>query len=282
MRRNAFAIAALLLSGLLAAKDKPKPEEILAQHLSAIGTEQARAAAKNRIVEGKTHMRLLVGGAGESDGRAVVLSEGEKCRVGLLFDSRNYWGEQFLFDGRKADVGFIQPNVRSPMGSFFLATEPIQREGLLGGTLSTAWPLLDLSARQAKLEYDGLKKLDGRELHQLSYKAKREQGELKIQLFFEQDTYRHVRTAYTITLTPRFIADSRSMGRQQETRFLVEETFSDFQVFDGLTLPTHWTLHFIATTASGSLSQEWASVFDKVRHNQTLDPNYWKLDQSGK
>jgi len=37
------------------------------------------------------------------------------------------------------------------------------REGLLGGVLSAAWPLLRLAQQNPKLEYRGLKKMEGRQ-----------------------------------------------------------------------------------------------------------------------
>src|SRR5258708_21716858 len=71
----------------------------------------------------------------------------------------------------------------------------IFKQGLMGGTLSSAWPLLDLTARGPLLEYVGTKKVDNRLLHELKY-LPRGGSDLKIALFFEQDTFRHVRTAY--------------------------------------------------------------------------------------
>jgi len=67
----------------------------------------------------------------------------------------------------------------------------ILREGLFGGTISTAWPLLDLKpAGEAK--YEGVKKIDGRELHDLTYVPNKSSSgsDLTIHLYFEPDTFR--------------------------------------------------------------------------------------------
>jgi hypothetical protein len=40
----------------------------------------------------------------------------------------------------------------------------IFKQGLMGGALSTSWPLLDLAGRGAQLEYVGVRKLDGQTL----------------------------------------------------------------------------------------------------------------------
>jgi len=69
------------------------------------------------------------------------------------------------------------------------------REGLMEGALSAAWPLLDLATRKASLKYDGNKKLDGRKVHVLRYEAKNDYG-LKTKLYFDAETFRHVRTEY--------------------------------------------------------------------------------------
>lgn len=47
--------------------------------------------------------------------------------------------------------------------------DTVIREGLLGGVLTTAWPLLNVDQRKAKLNFDGLKKIDGQEVYDLRY-----------------------------------------------------------------------------------------------------------------
>ena len=46
---------------------------------------------------------------------------------------------------------------------------------------------------QPKLDYRGLKKIEDMELHEVSYRAKKGSGDLKITLYFEPQLFRHVK-----------------------------------------------------------------------------------------
>jgi hypothetical protein len=67
---------------------------------------------------------------------------------------------------------------RSSFGEFVHSQDQIVREGLLGGSLTTAWALLNLDHNQPKLSYEGLKKVDGRQLHDLRYRCKRNDDDI--------------------------------------------------------------------------------------------------------
>jgi hypothetical protein len=71
----------------------------------------------------------------------------------MSFYSPVYPREQFAFDGSRFMAAFVTPGVRSSLGSFLMIHDFIFKQGLMGGTLSSAWPLLDLSVAKAKLEY---------------------------------------------------------------------------------------------------------------------------------
>ena len=51
-----------LQSALVFAAD-PKVEDIVARHLDSIGTTEARAASKTRVVQGQSEFKIRVGGA---------------------------------------------------------------------------------------------------------------------------------------------------------------------------------------------------------------------------
>ena len=63
----------------------------------------------------------------------------------------------------------FRPGRHNLLEQFFAEYDEIVREGLLGGTLSESWPLLALQQRNPKLEYAGLKKIDGRQAHAIKY-----------------------------------------------------------------------------------------------------------------
>src|SRR5215472_12386138 len=274
-----------------------KPEEIVAKHLDSIGTSSARAA-KTRVVEGPVTYRILVGGAGDLDGKSVLVSQDQKLHFMMKLNNNLYRGEQFIFDGDRDEISFSTANqTRSQFGEFVRVQDVVLREGLLGGVLSTAWPLYNLDSRKAKLSYEGMKKIDGKDLYQLRYKPKKS-TDADILLYFDPTTFRHVETVYTIRVraqlgnidpqTANAVAvpeksrknpDGTDLGdpvppltggvvgetnetataHQQETRYRLEERFSDFEAFNGLTLPTHYTIQFSQELGNGKTAiSEWA------------------------
>jgi hypothetical protein len=136
------------------------------------------------------------------EGASLVLSQGQKFKCSFQFGTLQYPGEQLVFDGQKSMVAMIDSTSRSNLGTFLYLQEDILREGLFGGTLSTAWPLLDAAQRGAKLKYEGIRKIEGRELHDVIYIPRKRggNGELSIHLYFEPETYRHVMTVYRVTV----------------------------------------------------------------------------------
>lgn len=265
--------AAFAMGSPLRGKDaKITAEEIVAKHLESIGPADARSAVRSRMAEGTTSVRLLVGGTAVLSGRATLYSETGALRAKLRFDAKEYYGEEFTLSGEKTDVGYAQPAQRSPIGRFLASYDEPLREGLLTGTLSTTWTLLDPQVRGAKLKYDGLKKVEGRQLHQVTYQPKKRRSDLRILLFFEAETLRHVRTSYSITVPASVGSSINQSFRQQETRFDLEENFDGFQALDGLTLPTTWSLRFGAEEGSRSSLWKWDTNIERVQSNVTPPP----------
>jgi hypothetical protein len=280
--KSTYALLLVLGVGAgLAQGQKLTANDVVAGHLASIGTPEARAAVKTRIAQGKVQMRIVIGGAGSSDGLAFLLSEGRKFRVAMPFEFANYWGEHFFSDGDKYAIGFSQPSVRSVLGGFFDRFNSILKEGLMGGVLSTAWPLLDREGREPKLDYKGLKKVDGKDLHTIVYRMKKGQEDEVLTLSFEPETFRHVKSVYDVTIEPQMAKRANQSSKQVEGRYMIEEMFSDFAPFDGLTLPTHWTIRS-NVTGNASRIREWGVIFDKIVHNQPIDPKAWVIDQTVK
>jgi len=148
----------------------------------------------------------------------------------------------------------------------------IVRDGLFGGVLSTAWPLLDMGDRKPRLIVDGLRKVDGRQLYQVRYQpAKR--SEAVINLYFEPETFHHVKTVYSTSVGNNVGATITESSKLQPERTTLEERFSDFKTADGITLPTHWNIQFTRELPNGSTSvTEFDLKEDQIRNNVGLDP----------
>jgi len=277
-------IAAFALTPPFASAKEPglKPKELVSKHLASIGTSEAIAAAKSRVVEGKVHFTFQSQSAAE-DGKQTFASQGDKLHFYIGLPNPNYRGERFISDGSKIYIADIKPGIRSSLGEFIHVQDRIIREGLWGGVLSTDWALLALDQRHPKLSYGGLKKIDGQELHQLRYSPSKH-NDLEISLYFEPETFRHVMTVYALTISPQMGRSDITTARQNQTTYRLEERFADFKPFDGLNLPTHWEVRFtedIPVTADSpapaglfgrSSTKIWTMSEDAITNNVSLDP----------
>jgi hypothetical protein len=267
-------------------------DEVITRHLNSVGAADALHGEKSRVVEGTAAYKILVGGSGESQGKAVVVSESTKMQMMLKIDAQSYHGERFISTGKKSSVaGTYDDHTRSELGEFLRSEDAPLRDGLLGGVLTTAWPLLDKDNWNGRVKYQGIKKIDGRDLYALAYKPKKN-ADLEIMLYFEPETFHHVLTVYRASLhagigaavaeapvvdAPKSVGDLGSgsdvgSARQQQTRYRIEERFSDFKANDGLTLPSHYELRFTEELQSGfTKSVVWNVDTTRVLNNVTID-----------
>ncbi len=306
----AFALILFSTQVLLSFAADMKPEDVVAKHLDSVGTAQARAAAKSRVMEGTVDYRILVGGAGYLDGKSVLVSQDQKMQFMMKLNNNLYKGEQFIYDGHDYQIARTTANQqRSSFGEFVQVQGIVLKEGLFGGVLSTAWPLYDLDQRKAKLTYAGIKKVDGADAIELRYTPKKN-SDVDISLFFDPETFRHVETVYFLrvraqlgntnplagvgTSTGPATPDSGTFGdpgpvggvqnnetataRQQETRYRLEEHFSSFEAFNGLTMPTHYTIHFSQELGNGRTTvSEWTITVNKVINGDGVDPHNFQI-----
>src|SRR5712671_6261167 len=160
--KHSCLLALVLLTFVLAgptssSAQKIKPEDIVAKHLEAIGPSKARASA--RIIAGTSQVIFRTPPPGQAIGRAVLASDGPKNLIGMSFPSPVYPREELGFNGNSFVAAFVTPGVRSVLGNFLMTHDLIFKQGLIGGALSSAWPLLDLPGRNARLEYLGTRKI---------------------------------------------------------------------------------------------------------------------------
>lgn len=286
---RALALACALLAALLpstpsaavAARpdDKIKAEDVVAKHLESLGPQAARDAAKTRVVGGTSRAIFKARStSGAIDGQVVIASDDNKVVLGMKFDAPNYPGERFGFDGKKFTVGYIQPGVRSQIGEFAKANGEIFKEGLVGGTLTSAWPLLNLSERKAKVEYAGTDKVNDRLVHKLKYYPSKGSG-VKITLYFDAETFQHVRSQYELVIGARLGSGGpESSASQQETRFKIIEDFGDYKEEGKLKLPHSYKLQLeINKTGGGSLDR-WEMTLDQFAFDQEIDERMFNVE----
>jgi hypothetical protein len=264
---------ACFLSSIRSAQAQDKKltsEELIARHLDSIGTAEARSKASTRVASGETKFLARLGGSANVDGQAMMVSSGVKLRFGIKLPLNDYPGEDIAFDGAQAAAGLLPQGNRSKLSAFLSSQDLPLKEGLIGGTLSTAWPLLRMDKTQPKLDYRGLKKVDGRQLHEVGYRPRKGSGELKVSLFFDPETFRHVRTKYSFEIGAT-IGTRENSNVNTESYYTLTEDFDDFLAVDGLTLPHKYKMQFSSEGRGGSSLHEWTVTIKKIDHNTKLD-----------
>ncbi|MGI8408423.1 MAG: hypothetical protein ACR2M8_00900 [Pyrinomonadaceae bacterium] len=281
-----FSLLAFLTLFILPATSlaqKITVEEVLAKHLESIGVKQKRDNIKNQIASANVRFKLK-GSVNAIDGKAVLVSSGNKNIWGMLLSSNDYPQDRFGFDGKDVRVGFVRPGTYSILGTFILSYKELLREGLLGGTLFSSWALNHTEAIKPKLSYDGTKKIDGNDTHVIDYNI-RGGSDLSIKMYFETKTFRHVRTEYNRVIAARQGSTIDSSAGQSPDRYKLIEDFSDFQNVSGLTVPRKYTIFYSfsgssSTRVANSPYRELELVFEITNFvtNQDIDPGSFDID----
>jgi hypothetical protein len=256
---------------------KMKPEELVAKHLEAIGAAEARSPAISRVLIGNSKFSYRTRSRGSAEGNAVIASQDGKFLIGMAFPTDVYPHERIGFDGESITTGFINPNERTTLGNFLLTQNVGVKEGLMGGVLSTGWPLLDLPGKNPKLDYSGIKKVNGKELHQLRYRP-RKGSDFDIKLYFDAATFEHVRTEYERVVSSRMGSNPDASSSQLQTRYRMVEEFSDFKAEGNLRLPHSYTLQ-LTIEGQGTTSQfEWAMALTQFQFNQKIPEDSFNVE----
>lgn len=276
MRSLAVFAALLILVSVCAAKDESQTNEFVNQHLNSIGSEQARAAVKNRVAQGTVTFEILNREPQTWEGPATLVSEGDKLASLMKFPPTVYRTEWFVRDGKKTSIAPVVPGRWTEFGNFVKVHDEILTEGLWGGTLTTGWALAHLDQTRAKMQDRGIKKVDGVELHRIDYIPKKN-SDLEIQLYFEPGTFRHVMTVYLLTISAHSARTVNEGRTEQEMHYRLEERFGDFKSVDNLTLPSHWTIRFTYGEVSNGIIDQYDITEKKISQNMTLDPRNFEL-----
>ncbi len=271
-----LASVATLLPSASLAEDKMKPEEVVARHLESIGPAESRSSVKNHIIGGTVVATLRSPGVAQFSGQAVIASEGDKSVIGFGFESANYSQERFGFDSKAVTVGYARPGLRSNLGDFIQTHRVILKEGLLGGVLSTAWPLRNLSERKSKVGKGGTKQIEGKQMYELKYYP-RGSSDLEISLFFDAETFQHKRTEYTRVITSQLGATVDTSAIQRTTRYKMTEEFSDFKKESGLTLPHSYKISLELDTRGATYSGRWELTLTQFAFNQPIQPGSFNV-----
>ena len=268
-------------------KDAKKPakltaDEIVSKHLASIGSLEDLAAAKSRVMVGDGQISTKIGASFILNGTGQIASQGDKVVYAMVFENTIYPYEKAAFNG--SDVSVALPNgKKTPLANYLTAQNSMLKEGLFTGALSTAWPLLDIKNKKSvKLEYAGTSKIDDRQCYKLKYSSSKT-GDLKVALYFDSETFRHVRTEYEYTIEGHIgngPTDVRSSSRTE--RYHLTEDFSDFQVAGKLTLPFTYKINITnelqIVSPAGNISRDWLFTVKNVYFGEQLKDESFKVN----
>ena len=198
------------------------PDKLVAEHLKSIGSPEALKDMRSRVLNGAAAVQFLQGTSGnQSNGEFLLASEPKRVALVILFDALEYPGEKFAFDGKDVVVSVIRPGQRSPVADFVYRNNGFVKEGLLGGVLSVAWPFLNLKEKNAEIQCsEGT--LDGRPVYAVGYRPQKNLGDLKIRLFFDRKTFRHLQSEYSAAIMNDLTATRNVVSSGSRVRDLSE------------------------------------------------------------
>ncbi|HKO97197.1 MAG TPA: hypothetical protein VJU86_09410 [Pyrinomonadaceae bacterium] len=258
-------------SSVVQGDQKMKAEEVVARHIESLGPVAQLSGIKTRIAVGTVVVNFRTPSVGQAHGRIVMASAGEKHLIGMIFDnSQNYPQEKIGYDAKNVTVSYVRPGLRSTLGDFLETHRSIVKQGLVGGSLTQAWPLLDLESNKFKLENAGTKKVGNREAYALRYVAKG--SELDVTLFFDAETFQHVRTEYKRVVAAEMGKTPAQSVHQRESRYRMVEDYSEFRKEGELTLPHKYKISLEINLPGASFQAEWEANLAQFTFNDPIDP----------
>jgi hypothetical protein len=269
-------------------KEKIEVEELLEKHLQSIGTVEVRNSIKSIMAVGRSKAVFSGRGAGVTEGIVVVASQGDRNLIGMKFNNPDYMYEKMAYDGEKFSVGFAKAGVRSVLGGFLRVNQKTFKKGIMGSVLSTSWELLNYDEKEGKLKSKGTAKdKDGKKLYKFEYNI-RKGSDLDVMMFFDAETFRHVKTEYKRIKTSglgrstgnsRGVAVSRvdNSAQQSEARYKMVEEFSDFRDEGGLTIPHTYDLYLEIQTGNGNTKDRWEMKLESFIYNQNYEIGQFQM-----
>ncbi len=280
-----FAFAAVANTPSSAVKEKITTQELIEKHLNSIGPAEALKSVKSIMAVGESKAIFKGRGSGLTDGIVVMASQGKRNMIGMKFRNPDHQFDTMGYDGNNFSVGFAKPGTRSVLGGFLRVNEKTFKKGILGGVLSTSWELLNYDSKIGKLKYKGTSKDDGKTLYKFDYNL-RSGSDLEVMMYFDSETFQHVKTIYTRVFSSGMGSTSGinqgasrvdNSARQSETRHKFTETFSDFRVESGLTLPHTYEMFLEIQTGNGNTKDHYTMQFTQFVFNQEMADSQFQM-----
>ena len=317
MGKRITFVVALIIAGIFICTGQPivafagdpntnvemTPEMLIAEHVKSIGSPSLLASVNTRAFVGSAGVNFIQGMSGNiTDGTSMFATDKEgKLGIVLRYNTRDYDQEYFSYDGKEVSVHHIAPGQKSPLADFLFRFNGIVKKGFFGGTLSLNWPLLDMPKDQDKLKFKKAT-IEGSELYELEWPMQT-LGNIRIRMYFEPETFHHVRTDYAIRIredvsvqqdsdivgdmgtmdeeagTSAYSSGIQRTGLVPDSIYNLTEKFSDFKKVRGMTLPQKYTIDYSLEGQGQSFIGNWDVTAKKWIFNQKLDEKLFKAQK---
>lgn len=270
-----FIAAMLLCVTAFAQKEKLSVEDLVKRHQASIGTLEAIAAAKSRVLVGRGMLTSKLGYNGRLVGPAQFASDGDKLLLAVVFNNNDYRYEKLAFDGR--DISFGRPDGNlTKLGEYVKSQPAIVKQGLFGGVLSASWPLLPGNQKKTKIEFAGSESIGGQDLYKV--RVRPSGGDARVSIYFEPDTFHHVLTVYQYTIEPHLISsDSTANARAKASYFTLSEKFSNFKKVGDLVIPLGYEIDLSNQLQDSTEQLTWTIAFTQAFYNEPLEAAVFKV-----
>jgi hypothetical protein len=188
----------------------------------------------------------------------------------MSFELSNYRQESLAYNGKDVTVGSTSPGQHTHLGEFMLSNDALLAQNLFGGVLGAGWRPTDPEFLNMRVEYGGTANRDGAKMHELRVVPKGG-SDLKIKLFFDAETFRHVRSEYLLELSAAMGSSPDQSAKQRGSRYLLVEKFSDFREEGGLTLPHEYTVEYEIDNAGDRYKYNWVLKLEVFRFNEPFN-----------
>ena len=260
-----FMIVMLLASSSLFAID---PKEVISRNLDSIASADKRKALTTLFAMGfnqyESKVPVVKGG-----GKAIVVSDPDNLYILMSFNSRDYPYEKIGVFGKNVSIPYITPGRRSTLGSFLIDNSRVLSENLFCGSMSLRW-----------MNSADTKKINGRDAYAVDVSLSgSDSGSFRVRLFFDTETYHHIRTEYHREVDIGGIT-FRQQNQFQNARVDVTEDFSDFKEVEGFTLPYMYKVTLNSNSDTQSYETSWTIKVANYYLNQKLTPDFFTFESN--
>ncbi len=264
----------LLASGFtVASAQKLTAEEIIAKHLDSIAPKEKRDLVKNRFVPAAlTFERKLPPVKG--GGKAVFVSDDNNLMFLAKLNSQEYPHEKIGMFSNKISLPWVTAGTRSPLGTYLADHPKMLEDGLFMGTISSMWAL---ESPKGKVQAAGKKKADDKEMYVLDYFPKNVGAEFSVKMFFDVQTFQHIKTEYRHAISQQQ-QQFQTMGTRGGAYYTMTEYFTDYRDEGGLMLPHTYKINYVTNTDAGTYEYTWTMNIGEYHFNQNLAPDFFTFE----